>query len=144
MPNRTALAALLASFAATGCDAWNADGIGAEGGVVVSPDGRLSLEIPPGALDEPVEITIEITGGTASPVAPVYMIQPLGLTFQYPTELVFDYDDEVLGEREPGDLMMVTHRELGWDYLPDRVIDEDDQTISVSLIAAAAVTVVVE
>jgi ZU5 domain len=135
-------ATLLASVA--GCDALDADRIGAEGGVVVSADGRMALEIPAGALDEAVEITIRVTQGPEGALAPVYVIEPMGLTFQYPTELVFDYDAEMLGAQDPEALVMVTHRELGWDYLPDRVVDEDDQTISVSLMALSPVTVVAQ
>lgn len=142
---RTAFAAvLLFSAFATGCDAWGGDEIGPEGGVVVSADGRMALEIPAGALDEAVEITIEIAGSAEGSMSPVYVVEPIGLTFQFPTELVYDYDDEALGEHDADELVMVTHRELGWDYLPDQKLDEDDQTISVSLMAASAVTVVLE
>ena len=141
---RTVFASLLLTVVASGCDAWDADGIGAEGGVVVSDDGRMALEIPAGALDEAVEITIAVTPGTEGTRAPIYVIEPMGLTFHQPTELVFDYDADTLGEDDPEALEMVTLRELGWDYLPDRKLDADGQTLSVSLMALAPVTVVVE
>ena len=141
---RTAFAALLLTTVAAGCDVWDADRIGPEGGVVVSDDGRMALEIPAGALDEAVEITIETTESTDDTVAPVYVIEPVGLAFQYPTELVFDYDEESLGEHDPEALELVTLRELGWDYLPDRKLHTDDQTISVSLKALTEVNVVIE
>lgn len=141
---RTAFAALLLTTVATGCDAWHVGEIGPEGGVVVSSDGRMTLEVPPGALDRSVEITIEATPGPEGTVAPVYVIEPMGLTFQYPTELVFDYDATMLGEEDPEALEMVTQRELGWDYLPDRKLDAEDETISVSLMALSAVTLVIE
>lgn len=142
---RTALAALLLTSIATGCDAWGGPGIGSEGGVVVSDDGRMALEIPAGALDESVEITIVATEGSEG-LAPIYVIEPVGLTFEHPTELVYAYDseDEMLGDEDPEALELVTMRELGWDYLPDRKHHADDQTISVSLMALAPVTVVVE
>jgi hypothetical protein len=142
---RTAFAALLLTSFATGCDAWDGQGIGSEGGVVISDDGRMSLEIPPGALDEAVEITIEMTEGSDG-LAPIYVIEPMGLTFEHPTELVYEYDseDEMLGEEDPEALELVTLRELGWDYLPDRKHRAEEQTISVSLMALAPVTVVVE
>jgi hypothetical protein len=141
---RTAFAVALLASTLAGCDALDVDRIGDEGGVVVSEDGRMALEIPAGALDEAVEITIAVTAGPEGSLAPVYVIEPVGLTFHHPTELVFDYDAEALGDRDPEALVMVTHRELGWDYLPDRVIDEDDQTISVSLMALSPVTVVAQ
>jgi len=141
---RTAFAALLLATVATGCDAWDAERIGPEGGVVVSSDGRMALEIPAGALDEDVEITIEVTEGTEGSLAPIYVIEPMGLTFDFPTELVYDYDADVLGDEDPEALELVAHRELGWDYLPDRKLNADDQTISVSLMALSPVTVVIE
>ena len=141
---RTAFAALLLTTVATGCDAWDAERIGREGGVVVSEDGRMALEIPAGALDEAVEITIEVTQADDDSAAPIYVIEPVGLAFQYPTELVYEYDDEMLGEEDPEALELVTMRELGWDYLPDRKLHADDGTISVSLMALSAVTVVTE
>jgi len=39
------------SLTATGCDLLEGDGIGPDGGIVVSEDGRMALEIPAGALD---------------------------------------------------------------------------------------------
>lgn len=142
---RTAFAALLLTCVATGCDAWDGQGIGSEGGVVVSDDGRMSLEIPAGALEESVEITIVATEG-AEGEAPIYVIEPMGLTFEKPTELVYEYDveDAMLGEEDPEALELVTMRELGWDYLPDRKHRADEQTISVSLMALAPVTVVID
>ncbi|MCA9708768.1 MAG: hypothetical protein KDK70_23175 [Myxococcales bacterium] len=141
---RTALAALvLAATAATGCD-LAADRIGPEGGVVISDDGRMALEIPAGALDEAVEITIEVTEGPEGAMAPLYVIEPMGLTFTRPTALVFDYDDEALGGHEPGSLQMVAHRELDWAYLADKKVDAEDQTLTASLMALSPVTVIVE
>lgn len=136
-------AAVLASTIATGCD-LNGDRIGAEGGVVISDDGRMALEIPEGALDEAVEITITVTDGPEGAMAPLYVIEPMGLTFERPTALVFDYDDEDLGSRDPQSMSMVAHRELDWAYLADEQIDVEDQTITASLMALSAVTVVIE
>lgn len=142
---RTAFATLLlASTFATGCDVLDAEGIGAEGGVVVSDDGRMALEIPAGALDEAVEITIEVVDGPEGSVSELYVIEPMGLTFERPVALVFDYDDETLGDEDADALTMVAHREADWAYLPDHVVDEDDQTVTASLMSLSAVTVVLE
>src|SRR5690606_6568772 len=86
-------AALLASTFATGCDARDSERIGAKGGVVVSDDGRMSLEIPAGALDEAVDITIEVVDGPEGSASALYVIEPMGLTFDRPAVLTFDYDD---------------------------------------------------
>lgn len=135
---------LLTATVASGCDLVQAEGIGAEGGVVVSADGRMALEIPPGALDEAVEITIEVTAGPEGSRTPLYVLEPMGLTFERPVALVFDYDDEILGEGDPEALTMVAHREADWAYLPDHAVDQDDQTITASLMALSAVTVVLD
>ena len=76
---RTAFALLLASTIATGCDAFDGEGIGPEGGVVVSEDGRMSLEVPAGALDETVEITIEVVQGPEGAASDMYVLEPVGL-----------------------------------------------------------------
>lgn len=141
---RTVFAALiLASTVATGCDMGDG-AIGPEGGVVVSDDGRMALEIPEGALDESVEITIEMAEGPEGAMAPLYVIEPLGLTFSQPTALVFDYADEDLGDREPSALTVVAHRELSWAYLADKKVDAEDQTVTVSMLALSPVTVIIE
>lgn len=141
---RTVFTALvLTSVVATGCDLAG-EGIGPEGGVVISDDGRMALEIPEGALDETVEITIEVTDGPEGAMAPLYVIEPMGLTFQRPTALIFDYEDDDLGDSEPQSMNMVAHRELDWAYLPDKKVDTEDQTITTSLMALSSVTVVIE
>lgn len=141
---RTIAALVLASTVATGCDAWERDGIGPDGGVVVSDDGRMALEVPAGALDRTVEITIEVVAGPEGASSDLYVIQPLGLTFDLPAAVVFDYDDEMLGSADVDALSLVAQREASWSYLPDQRVHADDQTVSASLMALSAVSVVVE
>lgn len=140
---RTVFTALVLATVATGCD-FGGEGIGPEGGVVVSPDGRMALEVPEGALDETVEITIEMVDGPEGASAPLYVIEPVGLTFDFPTALVYDYDDETLDGHDPQSLSMVAHRETDWAYLADKVVDTEDQTITASLMAISPVTLVIE
>ncbi len=141
---RTAFAALLlASTIATGCDLGD-EQVGREGGVIVSDDGRVSLEIPAGALDEAVEITIEVMAGPDGSASNLYVMQPMGLTFSRPVMVTFDYDAETLGGAEADDLTFVAHREADWAYLGDVAVDEADQTVSASLMALSAITVIVE
>jgi hypothetical protein len=144
MLTRTAFAALLlASTVATGCDLGSNE-IGSDGGVIVSDDGRMSLEIPAGALDEAVEITIEVIAGPDGAASDLYVMQPLGLTFERPVFVTYDYDADTLEGADADDLTMVAHREADWAYLGDQLVDADDQTVSASLMALSAVTVVVE
>ena len=142
---RTAFAALLlASTVATGCDALEREGIGPEGGVVVSEDGRMALEVPPGALDETVEISIEIHAAPNGAAGQLYAVEPFGLTFEAPAVLTYDFDDETLGGAEAEALTLVSQREASWSYLADQWVDTEDQTVSATVMSASSVTVVVE
>ena len=142
---RTLFAALvLVSTVATGCDLAAGDQIGRDGGVVVSDDGRMSLEIPAGALEKSVEITITAVAGPDGAAADLYVMEPMGLVFERPVTVTFDYDGETLGDAESDDLTMVAQREADWAYLGNQLVDDEDQTVSAALIALSAVTVVVE
>ncbi|MEX1367160.1 MAG: hypothetical protein AB1Z98_28795 [Nannocystaceae bacterium] len=142
---RTALTAmLLTSTFATGCEMLEGDAIGAEGGIVVSDDGRVTLDIPAGALEEAVEITVEVVPGPAGSASDLYVLEPMGLTFASPVIVEVDYDDEMLGGRDPQGLTVVAQREADWAYLGDQLVDDDDQFVSASLMALSPITVVVE
>src|SRR6188768_2979938 len=126
---RTTFAALiLVSTVATGCDLATGDQIGRDGGVVVSDDGRMSLEIPAGALDEAVEITIEAVPGPDGSASDLYVMEPMNLVFERPVTVTFDYDGETLGDAEADDLTMVAQREGDWAYVGDQLVDDEDQT----------------
>ncbi len=70
----------------------------AAGGVITSPDGLLTLTIPPGALKEDTNISIEVVPEAdypeqftdIPPTGSVYSFQPNGLEFNYPIELNID------------------------------------------------------
>lgn len=142
---RTTLTAmLLASTFATGCDLLEGDGVGPEGGVVVSEDGRMTLDIPAGALEESVDITIEVVPGPAGSASDLYVLEPMGLTFDAPVFVEFDYDDETLAGRDAQDLALMAQREADWAFLGDVLVEEDVQVVSASLMALSPITVVVE
>ncbi|MCA9651104.1 MAG: hypothetical protein H6712_33830 [Myxococcales bacterium] len=141
---RTAFALLLASTIATGCDAFDGEGIGPEGGVVVSEDGRMSLEVPAGALDETVEITIEVVQGPEGAASDMYVLEPVGLVLARPAAVVFDYDDQALAGDDAEALTIVAKHEADWAYLADQRVDTEDQTVSASVMALSGVTVVVD
>ncbi len=142
---RTAFAALvLTATVATGCDVLSSDRIGSDGGVVVSEDGRMMLEIPEGALDGEVEISIEVVEGPDGSASDLYVVEPMGLTFARPVVLTYDYDEQTLGGHDAQELTMVAHREIFWAHLGDQLVDDEDQTVSASLMALSAVTLVIE
>lgn len=144
---RTAFAALalVSTVVATGCDlVATGDEIGRKGGVVVSDDGRMTLEIPAGALEQSVEITITAAAGPDGSAGDLYVMEPMGLVFERPVTVTFDYDGETLGDAEADDLTLVAQREADWAYLGDQLVDDEDQTVSAALMALSAVTVIVE
>ena len=143
---RTAFAALalVSTVVATGCDLAVGDQVGRDGGVVLSDDGRMSLEIPAGALDRSVEITITAVPGVDGSASDLYVMEPMGLVFERPVTVTFDYDGETLGDAEADDLTLVAQREADWAYLGDQLVDDEDQTVSAALMALSAVTVIVE
>jgi hypothetical protein len=71
-------------------------------------------------------------------------MEPMGLVFERPVIVTFDYDAELVGDAEADDLTLVAERDADWAYLGDQLVDDDDQTVSASLMALSAVTVIVE
>lgn len=141
---RITLAALaLGAVLGSGCDVWHGDAVGPDGGVVVSEDGRMALEIPEGALDEVVDVEILRVATEPGAASATYVVEPMGLVLQRPAAVVFDYDDETLDGHAPGELSIVAQREADWALLGDQRVDADDQTVSASIIALSPVVVVV-
>jgi len=70
----------------------------AGGGVITSPDGLLTLTIPPGALKEDTNISVDVVLEADSVnqltnidvTGSVYRFNPDGLVFNYPIELNID------------------------------------------------------
>lgn len=68
--------------------------IGAAGGTVSTPDGALTIDVPPGALAADTALKIEPIQNTAfGGVGGAYRLSPDGLTFAQPVEVAFRYGD---------------------------------------------------
>lgn len=67
--------------------------VGADGGTVISPDGGLVLDIPPGALHEPVEIALERVAPLDRLVLIEYDLGPDGLQFSAPVSVTIRYGE---------------------------------------------------
>ena len=80
--------------------------IGADGGVVTSGDGKLTLDIPAGALDEEAEITITAVSvddlpeelREASGPGPAYLLEPDGLEFDEPVAVTLELNRSELDD----------------------------------------------
>ncbi len=149
MPRLTKMAlvaSVLAGGLTAGCDAEGEE-IGSRGGIVVSEDGRFSVEIAPDALDHTVDVTITtVTCGTMTEraVGPCYAVGPRGTAFLFPAKISVELDDDTLEGVPASRLALSSRRELRWDLLADRDVDIEDGTISASasyLSAFAVITV---
>lgn len=114
-----------------GCDAAG-DGIGPEGGIVESADGRLSIDIPEGALDETVDITIEeVDDLPEDALGPAYRVMPVGTVFNGPVFVVYNYGARGM-EVEPDDIVLVVERDGEWSRMPDRHVYAEEGLVSAS------------
>lgn len=128
----TAVGALLVSIAlgAIGCASTGADVVGREGGVVISDDGRLSLDIPEHALHHDIEITIEtIACEQPEAIGPCYAVGPRGTAFSRPALLTYALDDMPLDDVDPHTLGVVAAHDGEWRVLADREVDMVDEIV---------------
>jgi hypothetical protein len=71
--------------------------IGPAGGTLASPDGRLTLTVPPNALAETVPFSIQpITNKAVGGLGLAYRLEPDGMTFTTPLQLAVRYDEHDL------------------------------------------------
>ena len=133
--------ALTLTLAATGCDEQTGDTVGAEGGQIVSDDGRVTLDIPAGALASDVEITIEaVDADLDGAIGDAYRIEPAGLVLSFPAELTFDVISDEAGDAfDLADavsamekLALVIDKGDHWDRLADHTFDRDAGYVSAS------------
>jgi len=123
--------ACLALVTLVGCDSVG-EGIGPEGGVVVSDDGRITLDIPEGALDEAVEITIEeVDDLPEDALGPAYRVLPVGTVFNGPVQVVYNYGARGM-DVDPSDVVLVVDRGDEWSVMPDRHVYAEEGLVSAS------------
>lgn len=132
MKVRSLATSIVAISLLAGCDPTGDDVVGPEGGVVVSRDGRLTLDIPAGALDEAIEITIEEADELPEgALGPAYRVLPLGTVFDAPVHVLYDYGAMGM-DVEAQDIELVAEHADDWSRLADRLIHEEDETVSAS------------
>lgn len=132
MSFRSLAAACLACATLAGCDPMGDDVVGPEGGVVVSRDGRLTVDIPAGALDDAVEITIEeVDDLPQGALGPAYEVQPTGIVFNAPVHVLYNYGAQGM-DVDTDTMALVVERTDDWRELADRHVFEDESIISAS------------
>lgn len=106
--------------------------IGKDGGKLVSPDKKVELIIPPGALLTETEIRIQpstnfATGG----VGKAYSFEPHGIQFKVPVQLVFNYTNKDMNGDSPQLMALSTQTEKGnWLRLGNIKLDTVSKTIT--------------
>jgi len=96
--------------------------IGASGGSLVSPDGKLTLTIPAGALGTDLAISIQlITNQAPGGIGLAYDLLPNGTKFTIPTSLSYHYTADDADGTSPDFMYIVTQDSTGaWSFDPAR------------------------
>lgn len=106
--------------------------IGKEGGKISSDDGKIALVIPPGALTRKTTISIQpVTNTLSASGSKTYHLQPSGIEFKQPVEIVFYYDDKQNKDNDPKWRGIAMQDEQGrWHDLSNAVVDSVNKTIT--------------
>lgn len=135
---------LAAAVLVTGCSEGEGTTVGPRGGVVVSDDGRFTLEIPAGALDQEVDITIEeVDCDPPTAIDACYEIGPVGMPLLFPGTIVYDVDPDNLEGFGPEELTVLTEREEDWKPLADHRVDMAQAQVTASAVYLSSYAVVV-
>lgn len=146
---KTLAAVLTLSFLA-GCD-QQGETVGPRGGVVMSDDGRVTLDIPAGALTDEVEVSIEVVEDAPGGIVGVaYAIEPAGVSLLRPATLTYDLAADAddtdrsleLGGLEMSDLVLVTEKADRWQPMSDRDVDADAQLLTASVLYFSSYAIV--
>ncbi len=111
--------------------------IGPEGGIVLSEDGRLSLEVPEGALDEPTEVSIVAVPCEAEGLADCYAVGPSVVQFSLPVTVVYE-----AAELSTMDGVALIYKgSSGWMRMPDAQVDHEDEIVMGTIMVASSISV---
>ena len=142
---------VLVTVALAACDGGEAETVGPQGGVVRSRDGRVTLTIPDGALQESVEVSIEeVEDGPADAVGTVYVVEPEFLQLHRPALIEYDVTAPEIAGADALDLQgmdgvsLVTEKEHGWEPLADHDADPDTGLVTASVLFFGTVALVQE
>lgn len=129
-------------LALTACDTAGGQMVGPEGGFIVSDDGRVTLEIPEGALDQAVEIAIEeVEDRPAGAIGAAYAITPALTQLERPAELTYEL---AMDDADMAKAVIVTARASEWRPLADLEVDEETGLASASVMYFSTVAVVMD
>jgi len=107
--------------------------IGPSGGNLIVPN-KITLTIPPGALDTTINFSItlnsspEAPAGTMGLISPCYTINPEGTTFADDAAIMITYNLTHIGGGHESSAKMYTYGQLGWEELLS-VVDTSTNTV---------------
>lgn len=131
--------------AATGCDTGDEGTVGPRGGMIVSDDGRFSVEVPPGALDREVWMTVEqIECAQEEAIGRCYTVEPRGTLFSRPAAVTYELGGMPLEGFDPHSLFVLAARDDGWNPLADRNVDMNDEIVTASALYTTEFALVVK
>ena len=107
--------------------------IGRAGGTLVSPDGRLTLRVPPNASTETVAFSIQpITNKIENGIGNGYRLEPSGKTFATPLELSVHFDEKDIEGTVPEALSIAYQDKDGaWHEQKAAKVDQAAKTITI-------------
>lgn len=108
--------------------------IGPEGGTIASPDGRITVEVPPNAVRDPIDFSIQpITNLAHGGVGNAYRLEPSEKQFATPVKLSFSLDAQDIKEIIPEGLSVAYQDKAGvWQALKTAKIDQATRALTVS------------
>src|SRR5690606_8958925 len=103
------------------------------GGTLTSGDGKLMVQVPAGALNAPVELSVQPISNTLDDMAahPAYRLLPEGVSFEKPVTLSFHVPEGMSTSGAENTLTVAYQRESGiWAALPT-VLDKQQRKLHV-------------
>jgi hypothetical protein len=107
--------------------------VGQSGGTVYSPDGKLKLIIPQGALSSSTTISVQsISNEAPLGAGNAYRLSPEGTVFEKPVQMIFSYDQQLTDDIPADFFWIVTQAADGsWNALMKSTVDKNARTVSV-------------
>jgi hypothetical protein len=109
--------------------------IGPEGGTLTTPDGRVSLRVPAGAVTSPTAFSIQpIENHAPNGVGTAYRFSPDGAQFQKPLTLTYTYAEGELTTSQPEALRVGYQKPDGtWFGVPGVQVDAAKKQVTVPM-----------
>src|ERR1035437_8559743 len=96
--------------------------IGKEGGTLTSSDGKVSLIIPEGAVSKKTTFSIQPTTNLMpNGKGKSYQMEPFGINFQKPLQIIFYYTDAETEGNSPELLAIATQDDKGQWFSPNKI-----------------------